>query len=38
MLITIPQYGYMEQGLEYIAFYVQKHIAPLAAMFWFPAG
>ena len=28
----------MEHGLEYITFYVQKHTAPLVALFWFPAG
>ena len=26
----LPQCGYMEHGLEYITFYVQKHVAPLA--------
>ena len=28
--VKIPQCGYMERGLKYILFYVQKHIAPLA--------
>ena len=25
-------------GLEYITFYIEKHIAPLEALFWIPAG
>ena len=29
-LIKIPQCGYMEHGLEYVAFKVRKHMAPLA--------
>ena len=28
--INLPQCGYVEHGLKYITFYVQKHIAPLA--------
>ena len=28
--VKIPQCGYMEHGLKYIMFYIQKHIAPLA--------
>ena len=28
--VKIPQCRYMEHGLEYIMFYVQKHIAPVA--------
>ena len=27
----------VKHGLEYITFYFQKHIAPLAALFWSPA-
>ena len=36
--IKMPQCGCVEHGLEYTTFYVQKHIAHLAALFWFPAG
>ena len=28
--VEIPQSGYMEHGLKYFKFYVQKHISPLA--------
>ena len=28
--VEVPQFGYMEHGLEYITFYVQKQMAPLA--------
>ena len=28
--VKIPEYGYMEHGLEYITFYIQKHLARLA--------
>ena len=28
----------MEHGLEYIMFYFQNHMTPLAVMFWFVAG
>ena len=27
-----------EHGLEFIMFYVQKHLTPLAALFWSSAG
>ena len=31
-------YWYMEHGLEYITFHVQKHIAHFGGLFWSPAG
>ena len=36
--VKMPQSGCVKHGLEYITLYVQKHIAPLVALFWFPAG
>ena len=36
--VKMPRCGCVEYGLEYITFYVQKHITPLVALFWFPAG
>ena len=36
--VKMPRYGYVEHGLAYVTFYVQKHKAHLAALFWFPAG
>ena len=37
--VKIPQCGYMEYGLKYIAFYVQKHIYnTLHSCHNFPAG
>ena len=36
--VKMPQCGCVEHGLEYIKFYVQKHIVPLVALLWFPAG
>ena len=35
--VKMPQWGYVEHRLECIKFYVQKHIAPLMALFWFSA-
>ena len=35
--VKMPQCGCVEHGLAYITFYVQKHIAHLVALFWFPA-
>ena len=36
--VKIPQCEYMEHGLEYITFYVQKHMAPLAVCSGSPVG
>ena len=36
--VAMPQFGCVEHGIWYITFYVQKHIAHLAALFWFPVG
>ena len=36
--VKVPQCGCVKHRLEYIMFYVQKHIAPLATLFWSPAG
>ena len=36
--VKMPGCGCVEHGIDYITFYVQKHIAPLVALFWFPAG
>ena len=36
--VKMPRCGCVEHGLEYITFYVKKHIVHLAALFWFPAG
>ena len=36
--VKMPQCRCVEYELEYFSFYVQKHIAHLAALFWTPAG
>ena len=36
--VKIPRCGYVEHGLEYFTFYVQKHIAHSAACSGPPAG
>ena len=36
--VKMPQCGCVDHGLAYDTFYVQKHIAYLIALFWFPAG
>ena len=36
--VKMPQCWYVEYGLEYFSFYVQKHIAHLAACSGPPAG
>ena len=36
--VKMPRCGYVEHGLEYFSFYVQKHIADLAACSGPPAG
>ena len=36
--VKMPRYGCVEHGLEYITVYVQKHIAPLVALFCLPTG
>ena len=35
--VKMPQCGCVEHVLEYITFYVHKHIAPVVALVWFPA-
>ena len=32
--VTVPQCGCMEHEVEYITFYVQKHVAGLGGLFW----
>ena len=36
--VKMPWYGYVEHGLDCLSFYVQKHIAHLAACSGLPAG
>ena len=36
--VKVPRCGHVEHGLEYFSFYVQKHIAHLAACSGTPAG
>ena len=36
--VKMPRCGYVEHGLEYFSFYVQNHIAHLAACSGLPAG
>ena len=36
--VKMPQCGCVEHGLAYTTFYVQKHRAHLAVLFYFPAG